>query len=503
MSMQSQYIDKEGLERVVQNIKSIYARKDTLDTKEQNLYTYIDEKNQRALDEEERIEGRLDSEITRASGEEQRIEGRLDDEISRAGIREQELSDVDVSLGNRVSTLESGKVSDIIVNGNSVVTDTVANIRFDSIIAGMSIVTYDHFSDFPRPGEDNKLYIDLDTRIIYQWNGSEYKEIQDTELRADFEGYKSHHHNISQIDDISTLHLDWNNIDNAPQDFAPSHHTHTTSDITDLHLDWDSIDNKPDFNGIYYQKNETYNKEEVDDIIEHIVVPETALQDHIESLNPHPFLEERIENFVTTSLEDKADTSSLNNHLIDRENPHKVTKAQVGLENVDNTSDASKPVSVATQLELDKKVNISSIANDLETLVTNVPLSALQGAALKGLIEDARGEISSIGNPLHFKGTVSSIGELNNLTGMVQGDCWQIVEPEPEPTSEEPSSEPEEPSGEGNTENNTEEEEEVESHDGEMYAWTGTEWKQIIASVSDISAYAAKLSEIYDIINRY
>jgi len=44
-------------------------------------------------------------------------------------------------------------------------------------------------------------------------------------------------------------------------------------------------------------------------------------------------------------------------HISNKSNPHGVTKAQVGLGNVDNTSDANKPVSTATQAELDKKVD--------------------------------------------------------------------------------------------------------------------------------------------------
>lgn len=42
-------------------------------------------------------------------------------------------------------------------------------------------------------------------------------------------------------------------------------------------------------------------------------------------------------------------TDDLNSHTGNKNNPHKVTKAQVGLENVDNTSDANKPVSTAQQ----------------------------------------------------------------------------------------------------------------------------------------------------------
>lgn len=52
--------------------------------------------------------------------------------------------------------------------------------------------------------------------------------------------------------------------------------------------------------------------------------------------------------------------SNLDNHKADTNNPHKVTKAQVGLSNVDNTSDLNKPVSIATQEELNKKAPIES-----------------------------------------------------------------------------------------------------------------------------------------------
>jgi len=53
-------------------------------------------------------------------------------------------------------------------------------------------------------------------------------------------------------------------------------------------------------------------------------------------------------------------------HATRTDNPHAVTKAQVGLGNVDNTSDANKPVSTSQQAALDGKANVShthSIAN--------------------------------------------------------------------------------------------------------------------------------------------
>lgn len=49
--------------------------------------------------------------------------------------------------------------------------------------------------------------------------------------------------------------------------------------------------------------------------------------------------------------------SNIQSHISNLSNPHAVTKAQVGLSNVDNTSDANKPVSLLTQDALDAKVD--------------------------------------------------------------------------------------------------------------------------------------------------
>jgi len=50
-------------------------------------------------------------------------------------------------------------------------------------------------------------------------------------------------------------------------------------------------------------------------------------------------------------------------HIADKNNPHSVTKTQVGLGNVDNTSDADKPISDATQDALDLKADDNSVVH--------------------------------------------------------------------------------------------------------------------------------------------
>lgn len=56
--------------------------------------------------------------------------------------------------------------------------------------------------------------------------------------------------------------------------------------------------------------------------------------------------------------------SSLISHIEDFQNPHRVTKSQVGLGNVDNTSDANKPISSATATALGGKAPTNHAVND-------------------------------------------------------------------------------------------------------------------------------------------
>tara|TARA_R110000772_G_scaffold100223_2_gene200398 strand:- start:1747 stop:3003 length:1257 start_codon:yes stop_codon:yes gene_type:complete len=70
------------------------------------------------------------------------------------------------------------------------------------------------------------------------------------------------------------------------------------------------------------------------------------------------------------SLLDQYEDQRLSIHINNNNNPHNVTKSQVGLSNVDNTSDINKPISTATQTSLDGKVDDSQV-------LTNVPAGAV------------------------------------------------------------------------------------------------------------------------------
>jgi hypothetical protein len=86
---------------------------------------------------------------------------------------------------------------------------------------------------------------------------------------------------------------------------------------------------------------------------------------------------------------------SINVPLAKKSEIDNLTKSDIGLSNVDNTSDANKPVSTAQQDALDLKVAIADIVNNLTSTSTTQPLSAAQGKALKDLIDNINAVLQS------------------------------------------------------------------------------------------------------------
>ncbi len=84
-----------------------------------------------------------------------------------------------------------------------------------------------------------------------------------------------------------------------------------------------------------------------------------------------------ISNEVTRALIAEGNISTtLHEHISNESNPHNVTKEQVGLGNVDNTSDIDKPVSTAQQNALDSAVSTHNISdsshNDIRLLISEL-----------------------------------------------------------------------------------------------------------------------------------
>ena len=109
---------------------------------------------------------------------------------------------------------------------------------------------------------------------------------------------------------------------------------------------------------------------------------------------------------------------TLEDHINDFNNPHRVTKSQVGLSNVDNTSDLEKPISNATKQALDTKVdkeegkglseqNFTQEEKDKLASLHNYDDTALKNAVFSGYV-------SSITEKMGYDGTNPNFFRLAN-----------------------------------------------------------------------------------------
>lgn len=76
-----------------------------------------------------------------------------------------------------------------------------------------------------------------------------------------------------------------------------------------------------------------------------------------------------ISDATQAALDTKADETDLTSHTGNKNNPHSVTKTQVGLENVDNTSDKDKPVSTEQKSAIDNAE--TNAKNHADTQIKN------------------------------------------------------------------------------------------------------------------------------------
>ena len=81
-------------------------------------------------------------------------------------------------------------------------------------------------------------------------------------------------------------------------------------------------------------------------------------------------------------LNSKINLSQLTAHTNNTNNPHSVTKAQVGLGDVDNTSDVDKPISNAQQVAFDALTQSVELLNDIK-MNTSEDITAIEYISLE------------------------------------------------------------------------------------------------------------------------
>lgn len=207
------------------------------------------------------------------------------------------------------------------------------------------VIEVDTFSNLPGTGESGKIYIVQDTNLTYRWSGTGYVEI--SKSLALGETSSTAYPGDKGKATTDKLNKTSNKVVVGPVTVNPS---------TDKVV-------------LKYQTHFTSTNSDSED--SHIINAATTSQAGVMTSADKTKLNGLKDQAGITSDIDAVQTN-LETHINNKSNPHEVNKAQVGLGNVDNTSDANKPISTATQNALNSKFNASD-GNALKQTIENMP----------------------------------------------------------------------------------------------------------------------------------
>lgn len=216
------------------------------------------------------------------------------------------------------------------------------------------VIEVDTFSNLPGTGESGKIYIVQDTNLTYRWSGTDYVEISKSLALGETSSTaysgdkgKATTDKLNRIPDKlitdtvnvnqSTTEAVLNFVTYRQEAQQVGRNTLTITSATTSQAGLMSSSDKTKLDGLKDQSG----------IISDI-------------------------NAVQTNLE---------THINNKSNPHEVTKYQVGLDQVDNTSDANKPISNATQTALNGKFSATD-GNALKQTIEDMPNLVLTDASV-------------------------------------------------------------------------------------------------------------------------
>lgn len=224
------------------------------------------------------------------------------------------------------------------------------------------VIEVDTFSNLPGTGESGKIYIVQDTNLTYRWSGTDYVEISKSLALGETSSTaypgdkgKATTDKLNRIPD--KLITDTVNVNQS-----------TTEAVLNFTT--------------YRQEAQQIGRNTL------TITSATISQAGLMSSSDKTKLDGLKDQAGITSDIDAVQTN-LETHINNKSNPHEVTKDQVGLGNVDNTSDANKPISNATQTALNGK------------------FSATDGNALKQTIEDMPNFVVTEGSVSHKNNNIS------------------------------------------------------------------------------------------------
>lgn len=207
------------------------------------------------------------------------------------------------------------------------------------------VIEVDTFSNLPGTGESGKIYIVRNTNLTYRWSGTDYVEISKSLALGETSSTaypgdkgKATTDKLNRIPD--KLITDTVNVNQS-----------TTEAVLNFTT--------------YRQKAQQIGRNTL------TITSATTSQAGLMSSSDKTKLDGLKDQAGITS-DINAVQTNLKTHINNKSNPHKVTKDQVGLGNVDNTSDANKPISNATQTALNGKFSATD-GNALKQRVDKIP----------------------------------------------------------------------------------------------------------------------------------
>lgn len=207
------------------------------------------------------------------------------------------------------------------------------------------VIEVDTFSNLPGTGESGKIYIVQDTNLTYRWSGTGYVEISKSLALGETSSTaypgdkgKATTDKLNRIPD--KLITDTVNVNQS-----------TTEAVLNFTT--------------YRQEAQQIGRNTL------TITSATTSQAGLMSSSDKTKLDGLKDQAGITS-DINAVQTNLETHINNKSNPHEVTKDQVGLGNVDNTSDANKPISNATQNALNGKFSATE-GNNLKQIVNNMP----------------------------------------------------------------------------------------------------------------------------------
>ena len=217
------------------------------------------------------------------------------------------------------------------------------------------VIEVDTFSNLPGTGESGKIYIVQDTNLTYRWSGTDYVEISKSLALGETSSTaypgdkgKATTDKLNRIPD--KLITDTVNVNQS-----------TTEAVLNFTT--------------YRQEAQQIGRSTL------TITSATISQAGLMSSSDKTKLDGLKDQAGITSDIDAVQTN-LETHINNKSNPHEVTKDQVGLGNVDNTSDANKPISTATQTALNGKFSATE-GNNLKQIINDMPELVVTGGSLR------------------------------------------------------------------------------------------------------------------------